>query len=160
MGSGQKGFSQARHRSRTCCHRLFGTVPAFCHRYHARCHVLLDFPVKVDRGKPRRFCDDTVCPDPVWKLSNFSTRVVRAYPLIETRQTVPGRAIRGKCVSINGTLPPLKTIGWTNIDVCTYMYTHMYPYMYTYMCIHIYIYIYTQSTYIHIYIYIYTYMYT
>ena len=39
--------------------------------------------------------------------SNLSFRVVRAYPLIEIRQTVPCRAIRGNSISVNNTLPPL-----------------------------------------------------
>ena len=38
--------------------------------------------------------------------SNLSIRVVRAYPLIETRQTAPCRAIRGNSISVNTTLPP------------------------------------------------------
>ena len=45
-----------------------------------------------------------------WKpssSSNCSHRVFRAYPLIEIRQTVPCRAIRGKSISVNSTLPPL-----------------------------------------------------
>ena len=38
----------------------------------------------------------------------FSIRVLRAYPLIEVRQTVPCRAIRGNSISINSNyLPPL-----------------------------------------------------
>ena len=31
----------------------------------------------------------------------------RAYPLIEMRQPVPCRAIRGNSISVNSTLPPL-----------------------------------------------------
>ena len=41
--------------------------------------------------------------------SNFSIRVFRAYPLIETRQTVPRRAIReirGASTSVGSTLTP------------------------------------------------------
>ena len=44
-----------------------------------------------------------------WKPSsnsNFSIRAFRACPLIEIRQTVPCRAIRGNSISVNGTLPP------------------------------------------------------
>ena len=36
-------------------------------------HVATDtmhFAMKVDFGNLRHFCDDPVCPDPVWKLSN------------------------------------------------------------------------------------------
>ena len=40
------------------------------------------------------------------ELSNLSNRVVRAYPLIELRQTAPRRAIRGNCISVNSALPP------------------------------------------------------
>ena len=45
-----------------------------------------------------------------WKpssSSNFSVRAFRAYPLIEIRQTVPCRAIRGNSISVNSTLPLL-----------------------------------------------------
>ena len=54
-----------------------------------------------------------------WKpssSSNFSNRAFRAriyklysfeFPLVETRQTVPCRAIRGNSISVNSTLPPL-----------------------------------------------------
>ena len=45
-----------------------------------------------------------------WKPSSSSIcsiLVVRAYPLIEFRQTAPCRAIRGDGISVNGTLPPL-----------------------------------------------------
>ena len=38
--------------------------------------------------------------------SNVSTRVVRAYPLIELRQTVPCRRIRGNRISVISILPP------------------------------------------------------
>ena len=39
--------------------------------------------------------------------SNFSIRVVRAYPLIKLRQTILNRAIRGDSISVSSTLPPL-----------------------------------------------------
>ena len=39
--------------------------------------------------------------------SNLLIWVVRAYPLIEIRQIVPCRAIRGDSISVNSTLPPL-----------------------------------------------------
>ena len=48
-----------------------------------------------------------------WKpssSSSFSTRAsraFRAYPLVEIRQAVPRRAIRGNSISVNSTLPPL-----------------------------------------------------
>ena len=44
-----------------------------------------------------------------WKSSsssNFSIRVVRAYPLIAIWQTAPCRAIRGNGISVDSTLPP------------------------------------------------------
>ena len=40
--------------------------------------------------------------------SNFSSRISRAYPLLEIRQEGPCRAIRGNSISVNSTLPPLK----------------------------------------------------
>ena len=66
-----------------------------------------------------------------WKPSSSSKlwiRVVRAYPLIEIRHTVPRWAIRCNSISVNSTLPPLtsatsmrvwcsrQTDGWTEID--------------------------------------------
>ena len=45
-----------------------------------------------------------------WKpslSSDLSIRAFRAHPLIEIRQAVPCRAIRGKNISVNSTLPPL-----------------------------------------------------
>ena len=32
--------------------------------------------MKIDYGKLRHFCDDPVCPDPVWKLSTQSVKKV------------------------------------------------------------------------------------
>ena len=43
-----------------------------------------------------------------WKPSsspNFSIRVFRVYPLIESNQTAPCRAIRGNSIPVNSTLP-------------------------------------------------------
>ena len=48
-----------------------------------------------------------------WKpssSSNFPIRVVRAYPLIEIRQTIIHRAVRGNGISVNSTLPPLTSV--------------------------------------------------
>ena len=59
--------------------------------------------IRATARKGGRYC---------WKpssSSNLSIRAFRAYPLIEIRQTVPGRAIRGNSISVNGTLPPLLT---------------------------------------------------
>lgn len=49
----------------TCCHVL-SYVVSFC------THV----PVKIHSGELRHLCDDPVCPDPVWKLSNMYTHYV------------------------------------------------------------------------------------
>ena len=38
--------------------------------------------------------------------SNFSISAFRAYPLVETGQTAPCRAIRGNSISVSSTLPP------------------------------------------------------
>ena len=51
-----------------------------------------------------------------WKpssSSNFSILVVQAHPLIETRQAVPCRSIRGNCISVDSTLLPLLS---TSVD--------------------------------------------
>ena len=34
-----------------------------------RCYILQHFPMNVDYGEWRHFCDDHIYPDPVWKLS-------------------------------------------------------------------------------------------
>ena len=47
--------------------------------------------------------------------SNFSIRAFRAYPLIEIRQTVPCRSIRGNSISVNSTLPPSYANLWTRL---------------------------------------------
>ena len=60
-GSGQTRFSQKDHKSPTCCHVVCfkrTLVATFCSH----------FPVKARQGESRHFCDDPVCPDPVWKL--------------------------------------------------------------------------------------------
>ena len=31
--------------------------------------------MKVDYGELRHFCDDLICPDPVWKLSMHSLQI-------------------------------------------------------------------------------------
>ena len=95
--------------------------------------------------------------------------VVRAYPLIQIRQTVPCRAIRGNSVSVNGALPPLlypaEGSPWsyglaTGRDTLAAGRRYMYVYMYVYIH-NIYIYIHTyfilfrereRQTYIYIYI--------
>ena len=43
------------------------------------------------------------------ELNCLSNRSCRAYPLIEIKQTVPCRAIRGDGISVNSTLPPSYT---------------------------------------------------
>ena len=49
--------------------------------------------------------------------SNFKVRVVRAYPLVETRQTVPCRAIGGNSFSVKSTLPsPLNIAAAMKLD--------------------------------------------
>ena len=47
--------------------------------------------------------------------SNFSIRILVAYPLIETRQTVPCRAIRGNSISVNSTLLLAEATGWQQV---------------------------------------------
>ena len=92
--------------------------------------------------------------------SNFSIRVVRAYPLIKVRQTVPCRAIRGNSISVNSTLPPLSHghghgdghsdsrgdsrdaghgSGVVRCSYCYYYYYYLY-YHYCYDCYHCYYY--------------------
>ena len=47
------------------------------------------------------------------ELQFLNSRVFRACPLIEIRQTVPGRAIRGNSISVSSTLPSSSS---TNAD--------------------------------------------
>ena len=81
-----------------------------------------------------------------WKPSSsskFSIPAFRAWSLVETRQTVPCRAIGGNRISVNSTLGI-----W--VRPFSYTYTYIYIYIYVYVCIYIYIYI----SYIYIYIWI------
>ena len=61
--SGQTGFSQEGHKSihvAICCHMLNIVATLRPH-----------FPLEVHGGELRHFfCDDPVCPDPVWKLAS------------------------------------------------------------------------------------------
>ena len=41
---------------------------------HLLSHVCTPFPMNADYGRSRHFCDDPVCPDPVWKLSLLRLR--------------------------------------------------------------------------------------
>ena len=75
-GSGQRGgFHRRARNSTTFCNMLLQVLirchilshVATCLSYVATCCP--HFPMKVHYGKLRRFCDDPVCPDPVWKLS-------------------------------------------------------------------------------------------
>ena len=68
-GSGQTGFSQKGHKS--------PMLPYFASSAHALPHFAtsffcLRFAMQVDYGELRHFCDDPVCPDPVWKLSMYT----------------------------------------------------------------------------------------
>ena len=45
------------------------TSPALaCHEDHTCRHLMSHVATSVDYWKLRHFCDDPVCPDPVWKL--------------------------------------------------------------------------------------------
>ena len=44
--------------------------------------------------------------DSSFSSSTCSTRVFRAYPLIEIRQALPCRGVRGRSISVGSTLPP------------------------------------------------------
>ena len=56
--------------------------------------------------------------------SNFSIRASRAYPLVEVRQTVLCRAIRGDSISVNSTLLPLNITYITYVHIYIYIYIH------------------------------------
>ena len=66
-GVGTNGVSQKGRIPPTCCHSL--CVKCACSYVATCCNRLPYFPMKVDEGKSRHFCDDPVCPDPVWKPS-------------------------------------------------------------------------------------------
>ena len=69
---------------------MFVSARTCCRKYHTCSHSLprfaTRFRMKVDYGKLRHFCDDPVCPDPVWKLSTSA--------LFVSLITVPQRGIR------------------------------------------------------------------
>ena len=115
------------------------------------------------------------------KLFNSSCSSLSSFPLFETVQTAPFRAIRGISISVNCALPPSHTrlcrvqrcshmapygfvccgtvrggataqrASVTRRCIYRYMYIHIYIYIDVYTCIHIYIYIYTYCMYIYIY---------
>ena len=41
--------------------------------------------MKVDHGELRHFCDDSVCPDPVWKLSKVGMDISVSKRLFPTK---------------------------------------------------------------------------
>ena len=57
------------------------------------------------------------CLNSSFSNSNFSIRAFRAYPLIETRQMVPCRAIRGNSISVNSALPPSQLFSAPSVGV-------------------------------------------
>ena len=65
----------------------------------------------------------------------------RAYPLIEIRQAVPCREIRGNSIAVNSTLPLLAIIILSNYYYYIYIYIHIHMHIYIYIYIHIYIHI-------------------
>ena len=46
--------------------------------------VLFKIAMTFDHGKPPHFCDDPVCPDPVWKLSIHKSRLWISTVLTQT----------------------------------------------------------------------------
>ena len=55
-------------------------------RYISQCfaltaYILQHVSMKVDYGELRHFCDEPVCPDPVWKLSTLGSHSLNAIPL-------------------------------------------------------------------------------
>ena len=66
-------------RVRRCRHILYYCCHMWPH-VDICCHILFTFFMKVHDGKLRRFCDDPVCPDPVWKLSSDAPPTRSALP--------------------------------------------------------------------------------
>ena len=123
----------------------------------------------------------------LYMCSDFSTRVVRAYPLVEIRQTVPRRATRGKRSLSQQYPPPPLRHGIGRNGSCTTLGSGMRTtkeitsvailaqvrgqginiYIYIYVCKYVYIYIYiyiyislSLSISLSLYIYIYVCVYT
>ena len=59
---------------------LVGTL---CHRYNTFCHILPHIAMKVNYGKLRHFCDDPVCPAPIWKLLTSAAVALRVAAVYE-----------------------------------------------------------------------------
>ena len=59
------------------CHKYYTVVPQIL--YSCATNTIhfatntIRFATNIDYGKLRHFCDDPVCPDPVWKLSRDPT---------------------------------------------------------------------------------------
>ena len=114
-----------------------------------------NFSIRAFRARTSRFeLFELELLNSSFSSSNFSIRAVRACPLVETRQIVPRRAIRGSGISVNGTLPPshirvvlegLQVISYQQLQctipcyviscyMCTvYSYIYIYIHMYTYI---------------------------
>ena len=128
---------------------FFCVVLTICSSYSGACKVRSEVLWKVRKG--------------VWygwkpsSSSNFSIWAFRVFTLIEIRQAVPCRAIRGDSISVSSTLLPfLKVAGGRprlaavgaalhgficrqDIFLSLSLYTYIYIYIYTCICIYIYI---------------------
>ena len=78
--------------------------------------------------------------------SDLSIRAFRAYPLIEIRQTVPCRAIRGDSISVICTLPPSFCLS-VFLSFCLSIYLSIHLSIYIHATIHIHISIHLKHTY-------------
>ena len=128
----------------------------YCHRLQYSGTICPHFTTKVHQGELRKFCDDPVCPDPVWKLSTDREprpRVARPPPgHVEIRQP---RQLAKKIADSDFNVE----IKICNLSLSTYIYIYIHMYIYIYIY-YIYIYTYTyMCMYVYIYIYIHTHMY-
>ena len=115
-GRDKVGFSQKGHTSHTFCNICFQ-----CARVATCCHIFVTFwphiPATIHYGEWRRFCNDPVCPDPVWKLSTgeFPTDLG-----LTERGCVFSQAPVLPCTSLSalvGAVPAKETLG--NSDSAT-----------------------------------------
>ena len=114
----------------------------YCHRLQYSGTICPHFTTKVHQGELRKFCDDPVCPDPVWKLSTDREprpRVARPPPgHVEIRQP---RQLAKKIADSDFNVE----IKICNLSLSTYIYIYIYTHVYIYIYyIYIYIYIYTH----------------
>ena len=83
-----------------CAHFAANTIHFATHPRYLAANTI-PFPMSLDYGQLLHFCDDPVCPDPVWKLSRLrraSWQATRTHGLFLIRRQRNGtRFVPSRC---------------------------------------------------------------